>query len=251
MESVSRPPRHPALHGVVASFWVSVRPDAAPDEFVLPSGQAQLVVDGDRGVSLLVGPRTRAAVVPSSKFAAGVCLGPVGLSALSGVQPRELVDEVADADEALGGRTVACLDGSDPLDILARLERHLLGLRREDSEPERLVVAAERSIRAGSRLDAVTSVLGVDRRQLVPAFRDRVGLPPKRYQRLLRFQSAVRAMRVPAPPSLAAIAARCGYADQPHLSRDFKEFAGLTPAQVHGVASAAHNHLTAIPDGRR
>lgn len=251
MESVSRPPRHPALYGVAESFWVSVRPEAATDELVLPSGQAQLVVDGDRGVSLLVGPRTRAAVVPSSRFAAGISLGPVGLTALSAVQPRDLVDDVAEADEALGERTTACLDGSDPLDILDRLERQIVGLHRDDSEPDQLVLAAERSIRAGFRLDAVTSVLGVDRRQLVPAFRDRVGLPPKQYQRLLRFQRAVRAMRVPTPASLAAIAARCGYADQPHLSRDFKEFSGLTPRQVHGVASTAHNHLTASADGQR
>lgn len=249
MESVSRPPRHPALLGVATSFWVSVRSDAAREELVLPSGQAQLVVDGDRGASLLVGPRTRAAVVPASRFAVGISLGPTGLRALSAVPPRDLADDVADADEALGAPTTACLDGSDALDILDRLERQVLDLRREDSEADQLVRAAERSIRAGSRLDAMTSALGVDRRRLVPAFRDRVGLPPKQYQRLQRFQRAVRAMRVPTPASLAIIAVRCGYADQAHLSRDFKEFSGLTPRQVHGAASAAHNHLPA-PTGR-
>ena len=40
-----------ALVGVAVSFWVSVRPDATPTELVLPSGQAQIVVDGDRGRS--------------------------------------------------------------------------------------------------------------------------------------------------------------------------------------------------------
>lgn len=248
MESVSRPPQHPALYGVVASLWVSVRPDAAPVELVLPSGQAQLVVDGDRCVSLLVGPRSRPSVVPSSRFAAGISLSPVGLCALSTFPPRELVDDVADADEVLGERMTACLDGSDPVDILDRLERQMLGLRREGTEPDQMVLEAERSIRAGSRLDAVTCALGVDRRQLVPAFRERVGLPPKRYQRLLRFQCAARAMRTPTPASLAAIAVGCGYADQAHMSRDFKEFSGRTPGQVHGVASTAHNHLSAVPD---
>lgn len=228
---------------------MSVRTDVASEEIVLPSGQAQLVVDGDRGVSLLVGPRSRPAVVPSSRFAAGISLGPVGLRVLSAVPPRELVDDAADANEALGERTTACLDGSDPVDILDRLERQMLRLRRDDSELDRLVLAAEQSIRAGHRLDAVASALGVDRRRLVPAFRDRVGLPPKQYQRLLRFQRAVRAMRVPAPPSLAEVAACCGYADQAHLSREFKEFSGLTPRQLHGAASTAHNHLPADAPG--
>lgn len=242
MESVSRPPLQPALIGVAASFWVSVRPDAAHTELVLPSGQAQLIVDGDRGISFLVGPRSRPAVVRSSKFSVGISLSPVGLGLLTAVPPRMLVDDVVDADEALGVRTAACLDGPDPLD---RLERQMLDLRREDGELDQLVLDTERSIRRGSRLDAIPAALGVDRRQLVPAFRDRVGLPPKQYQRLLRFQSAVRAMRMSTPEPLAAIAVRCGYADQAHLSRDFKEFSTLTPRQVHGVSSTAHNHLSA------
>lgn len=251
MESTSRPPRHRPLYGVVEAFWVSLRPDAASDELVLPSGRAQLVVDGDSGRSLLVGPRSQPALVASSRFAVGISLGPLGLCALSTLSPRELVDDVADATEALGESVAECLDGSDPCDVIDRLERETLRFRREDCETDQMVLAAERSIRAGCRIDAVSARLGVNRRRLVPVFRDRVGLPPKHYQRLLRFQDALRAMRMPSPASLAVIAARSGYADQAHMSRDFKEFSGLTPGQVHGVASATPNHLSTLADDLR
>lgn len=232
---------------MVTSFWVSVRPDADRDEVVLPSGRAQLVVDGDLGVPLLVGPRTSRSVVRSSTFAAGMSLGGVGLRALSDIPVRELVDEVVDADDVLeGGRWTRCLEGSDAAAILDRLEHEALRHLRIDTERNQLATIAERAIRDGARLDAVASAVGADRRRLVPAFREAVGLAPKQYQRILRFQRSLRAMRAPTPAPLAAIAASCGYADQAHMSRDFKEFSGLTPGRVHGAASAAYNHVPIV-----
>lgn len=108
------------------------------------------------------------------------------------------------------------------------------------------MAAAERAIRDGARIDAVACAVGADRRRLVPAFREEVGLAPKRYQRIVRFQCALRTMRAAAPAPLAAIAASCGYADQAHMSRDFREFSGLTPGRLHGATSTAHNH---VPSG--
>lgn len=247
MRSLSRPPRHPALHSVVASLWWSERPEAAPLESVLPSGRAQLVVDGDSGVSLVVGPRTEAAVVRSSRCAVGASLGPVGLAVLSSLPPQELVNQAGDADEVLGGQVAASLDGSDVDEAFDQLERRLLRLLRPVGDDDAMVFEAERSVRAGARLDVVASELGVDRRRLVPAFRDRVGVSPKRYQRLMRFQRAVRSMRSPDPAPLTTIAAECGYADQAHMSREVKEFSGRTPGHLRGAPSTAHNHLPADP----
>lgn len=249
--SVSRPPRHPSLVGVVASFWVSVRPDADRPEIVLPSGRAQLVVDGNNGGALLVGPQTGPSARRTSTFAAGMSLGGVGLHALSRVPVQELVDEVVDTDAVgEGGRWTHCLERSDPAEILDRLEREALRHLRVDRDHHRLVTAAERAIRDGVRPDAVASVVGADRRRLVPAFREVVGLAPKQYQRILRFQRALRAMRAPSPAPLAAIASGCGYADQAHLSREFREFSGLTPGRVHGATSTAHNHVPIGPPER-
>ncbi len=48
--------------------------------------------------------------------------------------------------------------------------------------------------------------------------------------RVLRFERARRALERRGRPGLAEVAAECGYFDQPHLTRDFNEFAGCSPA---------------------
>ncbi|MEV4657498.1 helix-turn-helix domain-containing protein [Micromonospora sp. NPDC049301] len=108
--------------------------------------------------------------------------------------------------------------------------------------------------------------LGWSRRHLASRFRQEVGLPPKTAARLLRFQHAYAALTnvgltigpstmggpgVGAPVAAgqseagagrtvdwAAVAARCGYYDQSHLIRDFRRFAGATPAALLAARSA-------------
>lgn len=244
MRSASRAPRCRSLDGVVSSMWVSTRPGPSCDEIVLPSGTAQLIVDGDTGAGLVVGPRTAPSVVRSARFAAGISLTAVGLDTLSRIPVQQLVDEVVDADAVMEpGRWVDCLERTDPAAVLDALEHETLRHVGDDRERHRFVAPAERAIRDGTPLDAVVAALGVDRRRLVPAFRDVVGLAPKHYQRVVRFQRAVRTMRTRTPSSLAVIAAGCGYADQAHMCREFKEFSGLTPRRLHGDSSTAPNHV--------
>jgi len=90
---------------------------------------------------------------------------------------------------------------------------------------------------------------------LIAQFRTFVGMPPKMVARVLRFNRAVRALNassrdqrgepagkpyIEAGPvrqssraaiAWAEIAADCGYADQAHLIREFRQFAGSTPAR--------------------
>ncbi|MBN8731718.1 MAG: AraC family transcriptional regulator [Acidobacteria bacterium] len=65
-------------------------------------------------------------------------------------------------------------------------------------------------------------------RQYRRRFRERVGVTPKLMARIQRFQQALR--RAGTTP-LASVAAECGYADQSHLVRDFRQFAGMPPSQ--------------------
>ena len=70
-------------------------------------------------------------------------------------------------------------------------------------------------------------VAGLSRFELLRRFRAQTGLTPHAYQRDLRIDRA-RAMLAGGVP-LAAVAAACGFADQPHLSRVFKRSVGVTP----------------------
>lgn len=70
---------------------------------------------------------------------------------------------------------------------------------------------------------------GVSERQFRRLFLAEHGATPKAYQRVLRFDAALRTMH-PRPWEPAGPDGRSGYADQAHLIREFCEFAGVTPA---------------------
>jgi transcriptional regulator GlxA family with amidase domain len=72
--------------------------------------------------------------------------------------------------------------------------------------------------------------LGLSERQLERRFVARVGLMPKRFARLVRFERALSLVR--SGRSLSAVAQCAGYADQSHMVRDFRSFAGEPPSAL-------------------
>lgn len=78
-------------------------------------------------------------------------------------------------------------------------------------------------------IDALARQSCVSTRQLERQFSERIGMPPKLFARLVRFSKAWNMReRIPGITWLS-IAHSCGYADQMHMIRDFKTFAGVTP----------------------
>jgi AraC-like DNA-binding protein len=67
-----------------------------------------------------------------------------------------------------------------------------------------------------------------------------VGLTPKAFAQILRFDKGIRRLRREGRRSLAEVAQDCGYYDQAHFNRDFRRFAGTTPIDL--LASV-------LPDG--
>jgi transcriptional regulator GlxA family with amidase domain len=74
---------------------------------------------------------------------------------------------------------------------------------------------------------------GWSHRHVTSRFRSQVGVTPKVAAGVIRFERAAAA--VPAEAPLADVAARYGYADQSHLTREFVRLAGRTP---HGYATS-------------
>jgi transcriptional regulator GlxA family with amidase domain len=82
---------------------------------------------------------------------------------------------------------------------------------------------------AGVSVRGVAQWVGLSQRRFIQVFAAEVGLTPKLYCRVQRFQQARQLVRKATAPDWAGVAAASGYFDQSHLIRDFREFSGFSP----------------------
>ncbi len=80
------------------------------------------------------------------------------------------------------------------------------------------------------RISGIASDLGLSQKHFIDLFRDRVGLTPKKFCRVRRFQNALHHMEHDRRLDWAGLATDIGYYDQSHFIRDFHSFAGLNPS---------------------
>jgi AraC-like DNA-binding protein len=73
--------------------------------------------------------------------------------------------------------------------------------------------------------------LGWSHKHLIAQFRDQLGAPPRRLGRVLRLQRAIQRIGASDAPRWAALAFDCGFFDQSHMIREFRELAGCTPEE--------------------
>jgi AraC-like DNA-binding protein len=92
---------------------------------------------------------------------------------------------------------------------------------------------ALRLLRTRPDLDiaAIARDIGWSRKHLADRVRDAVGIGPRSFRRLLRFDRLTKAIGEDPAPDWTGLAHDVGYCDQSHLIREFREFAGLTPSQ--------------------
>ena len=78
------------------------------------------------------------------------------------------------------------------------------------------------------RVADLAADVGWSARHLGERLRRETGLSTKTAARVIRFERACTLLRSPAAPALSEVASICGYADQQHLARDFRDLAGTT-----------------------
>jgi AraC-like DNA-binding protein len=89
----------------------------------------------------------------------------------------------------------------------------------------------------------VTRQTGLSSRRLIELFHREVGMTPKLWCRVRRFQKAVQTAHAGVQIEWSQLAASCGYFDQSHFSRDFTEFAGITPGAYATAPGMWANHV--------
>ncbi|WP_106324639.1 AraC family transcriptional regulator [Actinoplanes italicus] len=185
--------------------------------------------------SLLGGLHLAPALITHDGSQSGVqvAVRPLGCRALLGLPAAELAHRDVDAAAAFGDRFVAEVRermwaAPDWPGRFAVLDRALGAQLRDDTAPTP-VRAAFALVTSGVPVADAAERIGWSGRYLTDRFRDEIGVRPKEAARIARFDRARRAVLPGA--RLADVAAAHGYADQSHLIRDFRAFAGCAPSR--------------------
>ncbi len=200
-----------------------------------------LLLDGERFGSFAAGlyERPVATEHPGEQAGLQLYVPPPAARMLLGLPLAELTERAVALDELLGPAARELPERL--LDLPGWPERFalmdaLVARRLRDAAPLPAPVlgAWARLVQSGgrARIEDVARDVGWGRRHLAARFRAELGLTPKAYARVVRFERALAALRAPHPAPLAAIAAAAGYADQAHLTREVRTFAGTTPAAL-------------------
>ncbi|MCM3901142.1 MAG: AraC family transcriptional regulator [Pyrinomonadaceae bacterium] len=91
---------------------------------------------------------------------------------------------------------------------------------------------------------------GYSHRRFIELFGRAVGLTPKLYCRVLRFQHVVGLTAAKQSGSWIDVALAAGYSDQSHFNRQFREFAGVTPGEYHALSPSSPNHVPILRSPR-
>jgi AraC-like DNA-binding protein len=204
-------------------------------------------VEGERFGSFVGGVYMRPVRVRHEGSARGiqVNLEPAAVRRLTGVPAGELWERTVGLEDLFGREAGFIAEQlyelPDSRARFAALDRELL--RRVASAPPHpqpdVEFAWQLLRRSGGRMaiEELARRLGCSRRHLARRFAEEVGASPKQAARLIRFEAARRQIRERVP--LARVAVDCGYSDQAHMAREFREFAGAPPTAVPFVQDEA------------
>lgn len=232
-------PPLPSLAPYVACFWTRSAGPQAPPHRVLPDGAMDLILDFQGSPRVLaVGTMTEALVVPGTRAsdAFGVRFRPGAFGVFVPEDARHLTDVAVPIPAVLGIASAEMWERlrAEPgaASRAALMQRWLLaGLHRP---PDSYVAEAVRLIEgSGGWVGSarLAARLGLGERQIERRFAERVGISPRRFARVIRFQRAVAVAGRSPSPDWARLALETGYVDQAHLIREFQALAGVSPTR--------------------
>lgn len=269
-------PAGPFLRSLVDRFWAlsTDASDAPVPSPVLPDGHVEVMVhlgapfaevgaDGREHTQagVLLGAQVTEAirlVTRPSALVVGARLRPFAAALLTGV-PQDLltgrVHDLSVVDRSLATRLAQHLAGrADATDAMHAFEAVLTAAFAEQIQAPRLAPSSSliQAVNTATRTNGLVRVsdlarqTGISTRQLERQFAVHVGLSPKRFLRVLRFQQVIAALREPGTSDWPDLALRHGFYDQAHFINDFRSFTGDTP----GAWQIDEASVTAVFAGR-
>lgn len=193
--------------------------------------QPRSIVAGQLSSRLLIGPSGNTDIF-------GVRLRPEAGFALLGISMAEIRDQIVDLRNIFGSREGELFEKlAASADFNARImifEDFLTacGELRVNVEM-RSCISAQRSASGSMSIGDCAAYLNWSERRLERAFNEQIGLSPKLFARIIRFQTFLDAIGS-SDSTLLDGALTAGYYDQAHMIKDFRNFAGVTPTEYFG-----------------
>ena len=198
--------------------------------------------------AIIVGARARFEVIDTADMEeiVGIVIQPGGFPALFRERADLFFERSFGLEEIWAGTSLRdrLCEAPTPAGKLRALEDFLSGRLRSNNRRSEMVDQAMHLFRESSfNVAACARTVGVSERRLSQVFREHVGIAPKMWCRIRRFQAALRALHRGADVPWAELALRCGYYDQSHFANDFKNFSGVNPTTYSSRRGPWQNHL--------
>jgi AraC-like DNA-binding protein len=251
-------PRAP-LREFVSDFWLYENYEGEHQrELILPSGTFEVVFnlheDEIRIYSpaeprrchrfagaLVSGPYSRSFMSDAAEERAilGVHCKPGGAAAILGIPAGEFRDRHVNLREIWGPsasllheRLCALKEPSQKFSLLEQVLVQRLSTHPNGHAPVRVALDVLMRTHGRAKTRDIASGVGLSQRRFIELFANEVGLTPKLFGRVRRFQHALdRSQQNETRTDWAQLAFECGYFDQSHLIRDFVAFASVSPAE--------------------
>ena len=265
--------REARIHGITVVHPVPARPTPMivfdfddPTDVFLYGEQ----VVGKSPLTVVVGPQTYRRLemrLRGTINTFAISLQPDGMHKLFSIPARELADHDFEAHSVLGSFTTQLgerLGNSRSFTERVRIAEEALLPRALASDGlDSVSAAAQRIISASGRegIPALAARAGLSLRQFEKRFMQQVGMRPKLFARIARFEAALEHKARFATKSWTDVSQAFGYYDQMHMIHDFAEFTGESPStalhqletvfveQIRALRSSA-SHASASADAR-
>ncbi len=246
----------PPLSKFVDNFWLyEVHEAERKTERILPTGALELVInlrqnelrfydaEHPENCSCFSGAvvsgahgRCLAPDTAEETFVIGVHFKPGGAFPFLGLPAGDLADTHVDLETLWGPsagrlRELLC-EARTPAERFQLLQEALLSRLCHGVEQHYAVSAALEMFgknQAGPTVREAAKYLGLSQRRFIQVFKAEVGMTPKLFSRIQRFQQTRTFIQQNPSPNWASLALELGYFDQSHFIREFLEFSGLSP----------------------
>ncbi len=163
---------------------------------------------------------------------------------------EELNNLIIDAELVFGDEILflreKLLEKKSHLDMFTEVENWLMKRAKKSILPQSIVDFATTNIQKNPTLNSIKTIAqrsGYSKKQFIQIFKKHVGLTPKSYQRVVRFNMVLHEIEKYSKIDWLKISLDCGYYDQAHFINEFKIFSGINPTEYLLLRGEYLNYL--------